>query len=94
MNQTRAHRSSTRNQRTNASRPTMPNRRYSSADQAEALGSTMPKNTEDLESVGGMMDGDEVRAKRKLRSDFHDMPAAMRAMSIEMDRDRTRGRLR
>lgn len=35
-----------------------------------------------------MMDGDEVRARRRLKPDYHDMPAAMRAMALEMDKRR------
>lgn len=85
MNQTRANRSANRNYRTDASRPEMRHRRYSAADQAKALGSTMSDD-----AAGGASDSDEERAKKKLVPDFNDLPAFMRAAAMEQDRDRMR----
>lgn len=71
----------------------MKNRRYSAADQANALGSTMPKEGGGGGAAGeldGLRDGDEERAKSKLKPDYNDLPSYMRSAAMEMDRDRTR----
>lgn len=85
MNQTRANRSANRGYRTDASRPEMRHRRYSAADQAKALGSTMADDADD-----GASDSDEDRAKKKLVPDFNDLPAEQRVGALTQDRDRMR----
>ncbi len=91
MNQTRASRSSSRGFRTDASKPTMKNSRYSSAEQAMSLGGTLAG---DRGSEQGMGDGDEARATRNLKPSFDEVSSEARLSALEQDRDRTRWKRR
>ena len=89
MNATRAHRAATQGQRTDASQPRKNNIRYSAADQAKALGSGNGTGTgAENDTASGLADTDEERAKRRMRSDYHDLSGYMRAAAAEMDSDR------